>query len=175
MPLTDVREIRHYARVSGPDSIMKWFTRTWHDGGLGDAEFEAAVPSYKAHVDAIRPSLSIDVQGLLDLNLHDGQVQEWSLDDHRFSWRLLVGDLQRGYSYVTLTYADADLVGATVDDLQNWALTRRGELVSDELDRTSDGRNEHRFLFWPEGEFGLQFSSATTEIVAAAPQNRRRA
>jgi len=131
---------------TGSPRVMRWFTHEWHTGELGDQEYEAACVDYEEHMLALTPLLPADAQVLCEVNLHDGQVQDWSLDDRRFAWRLLIGDLQRGHEFVDVVYDDAELVGIGPEALATYRIDRQGhDLVSDEIDAAGEGLLEHRF------------------------------
>jgi hypothetical protein len=73
-----------------------------------------------------------------------------------------------------LVYDDAELVGATTDDLARWRLTEAGvELVPDEIDRDREDRYEHRLLVSPDGEFSVRFRSLRVTREPAASSQRR--
>lgn len=155
-------------------SIMRWFTRSWHEGELSDEDHERAVADYQAHLAALSDDTSVGAAELIGLNLHDAQVQDWALRDGVFSWTVLIGDLQRGYEFAEMTYSDAELIGTTADDLRSSQLDQRAfELVSDELDDAPGARYEHRFFFWKGPEFGVRFSRARVQR-SPAPSDARR-
>jgi hypothetical protein len=55
---------------------------------------------------------------------------------------------------------------------EQMGLVERVELVSDELDVVEQDRLEHRFLFFPEGEFGVRFREVTAEVAPVIPADR---
>ena len=147
---------------------MKWFTRGWHDGELPDDRWALTVPTYRAHVEQLRPALAGRAEGLLDLDLHDAWVLDLVVEANAFTWSLLIGDLQAGYEVASLRYAGArvELSGTEPD-----ALTRVGvEVLSDEVDREGEAL-VHRVLFWPAGELDIAFDALT---VATRPTPERR-
>ncbi len=125
---------------------MKWFTRDWANGGLSDLQVEFVQHEYADHAARLRrtaPGLAV----LLDLDVHDGQVQEWNATEGMLQWRLLVGDLQCGYEYATVEYDGAQVVGG-VDALRELRLDADDlEVLYDELDIDKDGGLLHRLLF----------------------------
>ncbi len=156
----------HSVETPAPQPVMRWFTRHWHEGELTDDEVEQAIRDYAGHLTELVPRLPPDVRALTRLNLHDGQVQEWTTTDVGFAWRLLIGDLQRGYQYAEISYSDAELVGTDGKGLRDLNLTGSPfELVSDEVDVALDGRYEHRFYFWPGHEFGVRFGSVSVHFA----------
>lgn len=109
------------------------------------------------------------------MSLHDGQVAEWSYEPGVvLSVRILVGDLQRGYEWLTLSYSGATLSGATEDDLSRWWPVDElaTEIVEEELAIVGE-LYEHRMLLWPQGEVGVMFKSLSVERMAATPDERR--
>ena len=151
---------------------MKWFTREWRDGGLPDEEWKRRLDDYVVHTAALRAALPLDQAWLLDLDLHDGQVQSWRESDGQFSWVLLTGDLQRGYRLTTLDYFDAHLTGAAGEELDELLLGPRSELLYDEVDQLGE-ELEHRFLLDPRGEFGVRFGRASVSYAPADSTLRR--
>jgi hypothetical protein len=151
---------------------MKWFTREWRDGGLSDDEWQRRLDDYLVHTAALRSELPPAQTWLLDLDLHDGQVQSWREGDGRFSWVLLTGDLQRGYRLTSLHYLDAHLTGAGAGELDELLLGPGSELLYDEVDQVGE-ELEHRFLFDPHGEFGVRFRRASISHSPADSTLRR--
>jgi hypothetical protein len=152
---------------------VKWLSRDWHQGRLSDAQSEEVEREYSEHVAALRPRLSDGAAELLDLSLHDGQVQTYNRSADSFEWRILVGDLQRGYEIVTLRYDDAEVVGGQ-SGLDNLNLPDREiELLYDELEVLPDSRLVHRVLVWPEGEVWVRFSQVHVDREGAKPDARR--
>ncbi len=87
-------------------------------------------------------------------------------------WRLLIGDLQVGYEFVTVHYRRADLI-ASAAGLEALRLTDSGvEVLYDEVD-IGLGRPIHRILLWPEGELWVRFDEARVERTPAEPADRR--
>lgn len=118
---------------------MKWFTRDWTQGRLNDAQFDLVPGDHAAHVAALRlkaPSLA----ALVDLNIHDGQVREWAQTGDSFRWRLLVGDLQRGYERAIVEYGGASVIGGEAALAALRLDAPDGELLYDELDESCDGK-----------------------------------
>jgi hypothetical protein len=65
---------------------MKYFTREWLTGGLDDAEFEAAIPAYEAHLDRVSPTLPGTVETLArGVNVHDGLIRWVNVREKRRS------------------------------------------------------------------------------------------
>lgn len=61
-----------------------------------------------------------------------------------------------------------------VSELTPFGLTgKQVEILHDEIDVATDGRTDHRLLFWPYTEFGLRFSQVSIEIGAASSEQRR--
>ena len=155
---------------------MKWFTRSWAAGDLDDEEFDRRRSDYRQHLMLIAADLDSGAEQLVSsVNLHDAKVKEFEARDARsFRLRVVAGDLQQGYEWLTLIYEDADLVEATEDELGTSRLTGGDvELLYDEIDVSADGRYEHRMLLWPEGEFGVRFRSVLLDRKPAQPSDRR--
>jgi hypothetical protein len=156
--------------------MMRWFDRDYVTGGLTDESWSARQTDYAAHIETIRPLLTDGAEHLVtSIQLHDGQVAEWTYQpDASFVVRLLVGDLQRGYEWLTLGYGDASLVSTTESDLGRWwSAELPNEIVEDEVDWIGDHRYEHRMLLWPVGEVGVRFSTLVVGRQPATSSDRR--
>ena len=153
---------------------MRWFDRAWVSGELDENEWAARPARYAAHLDSIRGQLGDGAELLVGLNLHDGQVAEWNyVAEDSFTMRLLAGDLQVGYTWHTLAYLEASLIGATTDQLARWLTTGRdgSEILYDEVSIADDGTYEPQLLL-TEGEFGIRFSSLELSSASAPASNR---
>lgn len=153
---------------------MRWFTRDCLTGGLEDEEWQKRYDDHEAHFVAMTSSLAAESaeRELAELSLSHGQVSSWTTDDSGFEVCLLVGDLQRGYEWVQIRYDNAEIVpSGAASNFEEWPLTER-EVGADELERLPDGRFEHRFLLWPDGEFGVRFSACRVTRRPADPSDR---
>jgi predicted ester cyclase len=103
---------------------VKWLSHDWHQGRLSDAQSEEVEREYAEHVAALRPRLSDGAAELLDLSLHDGQVQSYNRAADSFEWRILVGDLQRGYeAFPDLHFVLEDVVSDADRVAVRWTAT----------------------------------------------------
>lgn len=156
---------------------MRWFDLDFISGGLSDDEWTARQIEYAAHLDSIRSRLADGTEQLLSaVYLHDGQVANWAYEPGVvFVMRVLTGDLQRGYEWLTLTYGDASLCDASEADLRRWwpAGDLPNEIVDEEVDLLADHSYEHRMLLWPEGVVSVRFRSLTVAREPADPADRR--
>jgi hypothetical protein len=140
---------------------------------MSEAQVQEVLREYAAHEQWLRPQVSAGVAALMDVSLHDGQVQSLEISDRTFTWRILAGDLERGYEWLTIDYVDAEVVGG-VEDLAALALPgEEAELLYDELDLLGDGRLVHRVLVWPDGEVWIRFHDAAVRREQADPSARR--
>jgi hypothetical protein len=162
----------HIAWSGTIGGVMQWFSREWRDGALSDEEWQQRLDDYAIHAAALRSDLPLDQAWLLDLDVHDGQVQSWQQSGGQFSWVLLTGDLQRGYRLTSLHYFDAHLTGADTENLNELLLGPRSELLYDEVSQVGE-QLEHRFLFDPNGEFGVRFRHASVSYAPAESTMRR--
>jgi len=154
---------------------MRWFDRDFVSGVLSDDEWQQRQDNFGAHLARIRPRLVGGAELLESVSLHDGQVAEWSYEPGiALTLRVLVGDLQQGYEWLSLRYADASLNGTTEADLNRWWPVDElaTEIIEEEVDIV-DALFEHRMLLWPEGEVGVRFRTLTVERVGATPDERR--
>lgn len=155
---------------------MRWLTREWAAGSLEEDEYDQRWSSYLAHRSEVRPRLHSGADRLLDsIHLHDGQVR--SFDDKprdTLQVRVLTGDLQVGYEFVEMSYAEAELqldAGVTMRSLNLFGSDV--EIIYDEVDIASEGRFVHRVLLWPEGEYEVVFSAFADRRTPATPADRR--
>jgi hypothetical protein len=155
---------------------MRWLTREWASGGLGEIEYEERWSSYLAHRNEVRPRLTRGADRLLDsIHLHDGQVRSFDYRPrHMLQVCVLIGDLQVGYEFVEMSYAEAELgleAGVTISSLNLFGSDT--EIIYDEVDTTSDGRFVHRVLLWPEGQYEVVFTAFADRRTPATPADRR--
>lgn len=89
-------------------------------GGLADEEWQLRYDGYATHLDDLTPRLANRAAALHPgvTNLHDGQPAEWDYAGRTLRLRVLIGDLQQGYEWVEIEYADAELFpDQAADDL----------------------------------------------------------
>lgn len=154
--------------------IMRWFDRPYATGELDEDEWAARPAQYAAHLDSISSQLDRGAEVLVGLDLHDGQVAEWEyVEGVTFIVRLLTGDLQVGYTWLTLGYQGASLIGVTTSELNRWLGADATEIIEHEVAVDGSGSFEHRMLLWPEGEFGVRFDTLETSRVDAPASARR--
>ncbi len=82
---------------------------------------------------------------------------------------LISGDLQRGYSLLTIHYKNAALVEVESHIRQVFGF-RNADIRYDEFDLMAGDRFVHRMLMWPEhlGEFGILFDDFEVEQMPLA-------
>ncbi len=139
---------------------MKYFTRSWLNGGMSEAEHEATVASYSDYLDRVVPELPQSIAALArEPSLHDALIRRVVLDFAAQSLKLelLSGDLQFGYFDVEILYRRVEW-----SLLDQAALVRRAEdpeteFLYDEVERISGDTYEHRVLFWPDDEIAIRF------------------
>jgi hypothetical protein len=132
---------------------MRFFTPEWHRGELSDAESDAVIASYGAHVHAFARSASEQASKLANgPSLHDALVESAQLDfrRRRLHLHLVAGDRQRGYFLRKIVYDGVRTDLLTSSPLAVVANDPRSELLYDELDIASENSYSHRYLFWPE-------------------------
>jgi hypothetical protein len=139
--------------------MMRFFTPEWFSGDMTDAEYERIIQKYAEHFACVRNDLPSRLIEFVDnVSLHDALVRRATLRDEAFQLELRAGDLQKGYSDLTLLYGDvvAVLGHPSVKDIINNELP---EIVEDEIDVGDLGVFEHRLLFASDGELVIQFRS----------------
>ena len=152
---------------------MQWFTRECESGGLSDQEFNSRYENYRTHIESIEYLLSDGAELLLpdSLNLRSAVCKSWSFDDSTFLLGLIVGDLQEGYELATIKYYNAELFPHTAITYMESLSIECREVGKDELAINSDSY-EQRFLLWPEGQFGVKFTSCDVDRKPAEPTDR---
>ena len=110
---------------------MKFYTRGWATGELTDEQFGAVSADYWRHIAALQ--LPPTIAALSAVNLHDARVLAVDFRPERslVTLRLRCGDLQRGYSNVTLAYSHVALDFAALNTLRLAANAPRAEVLYD--------------------------------------------
>jgi hypothetical protein len=146
---------------------MRYFTRSWANHELSDAEDDQARQAYERRIAEIAPRLPPAMLRLLrEVSLHDAIIERvvWRPAKQELKLDLVgVSDLT-GYFLVQLTYGGAQLGKQHIAALKRAALSRETELLYDEVDIIDDGRLCHRILFWPNEEVTLDFSQLELSI-----------
>jgi hypothetical protein len=104
------------------------------------------------------------------VSLHDGRVEWWVLDATRsLTLQVICGDPQIGYRRLVIQYrGHVDVFGASESDVAGWLDDAETELLHTEVDIADDNRFEHRFLLWPQGEFGVRFEDVVVVSASAS-------
>lgn len=141
--------------------VMKWFTPKWHGYGpgvepIGPARQRKVVDAYAKHLATIKPTLPKALSRLSQVNIHDAKLESWELNEGE-ELRLTL-DLCFPPSQVTFLYQGyIKILGPPVDQLAHWLDNPKTVFLYDEIDLARPGIFEHRYLLWPEGEFGIRF------------------
>ncbi len=151
-------------------STLRWFPPGWDEGDPD--EHQAVIADYYGrHLPALTGAMSESLRWLAQVaNLHDAQASELRRGDSEAELRLLVGDLQVGYQWVTLQYADATVEPALAETLLLGPYT---EVLYDEVDREADGGWEHRLSLRPQGEVVIRFKDVQVSRAPATSEDRR--
>jgi hypothetical protein len=151
---------------------LKFFTRGWVNGDTTGEAADAVVPAYSRHLDGL--ALPQPVMDLASLNPHDAHVLDVEHEpvSRTLRLRLRCGDLQSGYSDVSLTFSGAMLRAADAATLARARRPADFEILYDEVDRADAGAFEYRLLLHPVGEVAFRFSDVT---VVRKPVADRRA
>lgn len=147
---------------------MKFFTRSWANGDMDDAECRAVSVRYKDHLDAILPVLPDAVGRLATaINVHDGLIRRacFEAGSRTFALALRCGDLQVGNFDLDLTYSHAELCPGDLAQLREVASDAGAEALYDEVDMGGDATYIHRVLFWPSAEIEVTFRELTLRIT----------
>jgi hypothetical protein len=135
---------------------MKFFTRAWVNGEMADDHAAALRDAYWHYLTAL--DLPTPIVALSKVNPHDGYLMAFEHDpEHsRLIVRLRCGDLQRGYSDVTLAFSQVAVDRATLGTLRRSVRPASVEVLYDEVDRLGECF-EYRLLLHPDGEVSIQF------------------
>jgi hypothetical protein len=135
---------------------MKFFTRAWVNGEMADDQAAALPDAYWHYLTAL--DLPTPIVALSKVNPHDGYLMalEHDPEHSRLIVRLRCGDLQRGYSDVTLAFSQVAVDPATLETLRRSVRPASVEVLYDEVDRSGECF-EYRLLLDPDGEVSIQF------------------
>jgi hypothetical protein len=135
---------------------MKFFTRSWINGEMPDDEAVVVPDDYRRHLAALQLPPSIET--LSKVNPHDAYVLEVEhpADRSRLTLRLRCGDLQRGYSDVTLAFSQVMVDHTTLDTLRRAVRPACVGVLYDEVDRSGECF-EYRLIPYPSGEVSILF------------------
>jgi len=123
---------------------------------MGNDEAAALPHAYWHYLTAL--GLPTPVMMLSKVNPHDAYLvgMEHSQEYSRLTLRLRCGDLQRGYSDVTLAFSQVAVDLATLDTLLRAVRPASVEVLYDEVDRSGESF-VYRLLLYPDGEVSIQF------------------
>jgi hypothetical protein len=146
---------------------MGWFTRAWQRGEPPDDH--DPIEAYRSYLTDHREQLSdaeFAFAASSDRHLAVGDAKldrlEVEAANRRIRLRVLNGDLDTGYGYLTLGFEGARLVGRDVPRLQPILEDPDTEFLVHEVELV-DGEREIRFLLWPDGELAIRCRAVTSE------------
>jgi hypothetical protein len=146
---------------------MKFFTRPWINGELTDDQAAEVPEAYQRYLATLK--LPPSIEALSKINPHDAHLLgvEHQPDRSHLMLRLRCGDLQRGYSDVTLDFTQVTVDDATLDTLRRAVRPASVEVLYDEVDRLSQCF-EYRLILYPTSEatFVFQQVEITEQFVA---------
>lgn len=107
---------------------------------------EAVIQAWRAHNDALRPTLPPDLVWLLDFSLDDAVTRSLRIvpAEKRLTLTLWVGDAQRGYFEAELDYTGIILTRMETQLLCLIVADERNDIYWSELEREDDGSYVHR-------------------------------
>lgn len=144
---------------------MRFFTIEWWQGGLPDAESDAAVQRYAEHLGSIRHLLPPGVDRLdREVRLHDSRLRSLDLDVVTATATATL-DLVGG-GRVRLRYTGLRLFSSSADPQKGLGGPHGyGDWGYDEFDVLPNGDVEHRILFSSGIELTLVFADLVAEPV----------
>lgn len=149
-------------------TLMKFFLPDWPDDD-DETDYDAlAWVAYESHIRQIAPQIPNDLLKVAgSYSLHDGLFQGVCLDYGRSELllSLICGDMVRGYSRAVLRYAGLRFPGCTIEELRRVASRDGTEIVDNEVDMVQAGTYEHRFRCCPDGEFAIQFTGFSLDVI----------
>ena len=147
---------------------MRYFSRSWARGELAPEEADEVCRAYRSHVEGLVGRLPGAVAELATaVDLHDALIRRVIVDRRAagLSIELRCGDQQTGYLDAVLRYSGVLLEKTDLGTLEIRARDPRTEVLYDEVDIDGDGYLCHRFLFWPDGELEVRFTSFAMDRV----------
>ena len=135
---------------------MKFFTRSCANGESTEEEAAAVPESYRHYLAKL--DLPPPIAALSRVNTHDAYVLsvEHQPERSRLSVQLRCGDLQRGYSDVTIAFSFVTIDSTALETLQHAVRPARVEVLYDEIDRSGECF-VYRLLLFPSGEVNIGF------------------
>jgi hypothetical protein len=135
---------------------MKFFTREWINGEMSEDQADVVPEAYWRYLAALQ--LPPPIEALSKVNPHDAYILGVEHQHHRsrLTLRLRCGDLQRGYSDVTLTFEQVMVDNATLETLRRAVRPASVEVLYDEVDRASECF-VYRLILDPSGEVTILF------------------
>jgi hypothetical protein len=156
---------------------MKFFTRAWATGELTDEEYAKVPDAYWKYLAALH--LPPAVAAFSKINVHDAHILavDHQPEHSLLTLRLRCGDLQRGYSDITLVFSQVTVDLGTVDTLRRAVRPACVEVLHDEIvevlydevDFLAE-RFDYRMLFYPDGEVSVQFGKV--DIIERPVEDR---
>jgi hypothetical protein len=146
---------------------VRFFTKEWLRGELTDAAFEAVPAAYHLHLATLQ--LPDDVSALSAVDIHDGLLLavQYERQSAELIIRLRCGNLQRGYSDLSIKYSGAALDSSSLSVLHEAVRVPKDEFLFDEVDRR-DERFEHRVILSSHREVCVTFATVTVDALPVA-------
>ena len=147
---------------------MKYFTRDWCEGKLGENEENKIIKKYDNYMLSIQSELPFVLKILTDkINLHDAFIKKAILNnyDKIFIMYLIGGDNQVGYFFLNIKYFNISKVNST--NIKKLFYHKKIEVLYDEIERLSENLFSHRLIFDQEGEIEIIFKNIEITISNA--------
>jgi hypothetical protein len=151
---------------------MRYFTRGWTQGELGEEASEDVWRAYSDRLSMIASSLPAPALQLArEIDLHDAEIErvEWSETTRNLTLALVAPGGTEDRS-VVIKYTGAMLGSGPVDTrwrmevLRAVARDRETQILYDEVDCQEDGVLSHRLLFWPRDELTIDCTSLSVDV-----------
>ncbi len=145
---------------------MRFFRKEWLSGELSEMEFDGVSEAYFKYLESL--NLPPEVAALSAADIHDALVlsADYDQNNFRFSIKLRVGDLLKGYHDLYISYSDAYVDESSLTMLRQAVNEPKDELLYDEIDR-SGVLFEQRWIFASHEEARVLFSTVVSQVAPA--------
>jgi hypothetical protein len=142
---------------------MKFFTVQWAKGEFPPKKEAEVFTNFLQNLEENKSKLPEKVFLFArNINLHDGLFKQIRyVDESNLQMTVICGDLQRGYSEISLKYFSASIDS---DIFKKISLACRKDILKDKIEILGDEMGLsgagfiHRFLVYPYQEFAICFS-----------------
>lgn len=95
---------------------MSFFDESYYNGSLSDEEMDERYDSYQRKLNSLLPEMSFLERVLVTIDFHDAKIQKLEETNGKISLTILNGDLQNGYTSISISFKKAH-IGAIENEL----------------------------------------------------------